>query len=62
MARFRNTVFCDFCHKNQHEVKLLIAGPQDSAICDECVTIAVQIVNENKDKPKDSDVDVNTTS
>ena len=32
----KNTLFCSFCGKSQHEVKKLIAGPT-VFICDECV-------------------------
>ena len=31
----KNTLFCSFCGKSQHEVKKLIAGPT-VFICDEC--------------------------
>ncbi|HAT34501.1 MAG TPA: hypothetical protein DCS82_02185, partial [Rhodospirillaceae bacterium] len=41
MAKFgggdsKNTLYCSFCGKSQHEVKKLIAGPT-VFICDECV-------------------------
>jgi ATP-dependent Clp protease ATP-binding subunit ClpX len=32
----KNTLFCSFCGKIQHEVKKMIAGPT-VFICDECV-------------------------
>ena len=31
----KNTLYCSFCGKSQHEVRKLIAGPT-VFICDEC--------------------------
>jgi len=39
------TVYCDFCGKSQSEVKKIIAGPK-VFICDECVSLCVEIVKE----------------
>jgi ATP-dependent Clp protease ATP-binding subunit ClpX len=39
---------CSFCNKNQRDVKKLIAGPT-VYICDECVDICLDIINEEKD-------------
>jgi ATP-dependent Clp protease ATP-binding subunit ClpX len=33
------TLYCSFCIKSQHEVKMLIAGPAAIFICDECVAL-----------------------
>ena len=45
----KNTLFCSFCGKSQHEVKKLIAGPT-VFICDECVELCMDIIKEeNKD-------------
>lgn len=41
---------CTFCEKNQYQVKRLIAGP-DAFICDECIRICYDIINETV--PKD---------
>lgn len=38
-------LFCNFCGKSQHEVRKLIAGPS-VYICDECVMLCVEIVEE----------------
>jgi ClpX C4-type zinc finger/Glyoxalase superfamily protein len=38
-------LYCSFCGKNQHEVKKLVAGPF-VFICDECVDLCVDIVDE----------------
>ena len=29
----KNTLYCSFCGKSQHEVRKLIAGPTDYLIC-----------------------------
>ena len=41
----KNTLFCSFCGKSQHEVKKLIAGPT-VFICDECVELCMDIIQE----------------
>ena len=41
----KNTLFCSFCGKSQHEVKKLIAGPT-VFICDECVELCMDIIKE----------------
>ena len=37
---------CSFCGKSQKQVKTLISGPKGVAICDECVRLAVEIIEE----------------
>ncbi len=53
----KNTLFCSFCGKSQHEVKKLIAGPT-VFICDECVELCMDIIREEAknfdDKASDS--------
>ncbi len=44
-ADSKNTLFCSFCGKSQHEVKKLIAGPT-VFICDECVELCMDIIKE----------------
>lgn len=41
----KNTLYCSFCGKSQHEVKKLIAGPT-VFICDECVELCLDIIRE----------------
>jgi ATP-dependent Clp protease ATP-binding subunit ClpX len=41
----KNTLHCSFCGKSQHEVRKLIAGPT-VFICDECVELCKDIVQE----------------
>ena len=44
-ADSKNTLYCSFCGKSQHEVKKLIAGPNVS-ICNECVELCMDIIRE----------------
>ena len=41
---------CSFCKRNQEEVHRLIAGPDDVYICDECVTLCHEILEEEAEK------------
>jgi len=55
----KNTLFCSFCGKSQHEVRKLIAGPT-VFICDECVELCMDIIREeNKviSSPKTANVE-----
>ena len=55
----KNTLFCSFCGKSQHEVRKLIAGPT-VFICDECVELCMDIIREeNKviSSPKSANVE-----
>ncbi len=44
-ADTKNTLYCSFCGKSQHEVRKLIAGPT-VFICDECVELCMDIIRE----------------
>lgn len=55
---------CSFCNKTQNQVKKLIAGPNGTYICDECVGICSEILDEeflDDDKMDESDagLDIN---
>ena len=55
---------CSFCNKTQNQVKKLIAGPNGAYICDECVGICSEILDEeflDDDKLDESDagLDIN---
>ena len=55
----KNTLFCSFCGKSQHEVRKLIAGPT-VFICDECVELCMDIIREENKvvaSPKSSNVE-----
>ena len=41
----KNTLYCSFCGKSQHEVRKLIAGP-NVFICNECVELCMDIIRE----------------
>ena len=41
----KNSLYCSFCGKSQHEVRKLIAGPT-VFICDECVELCTDIIRE----------------
>ena len=41
----KNTLYCSFCGKSQHEVRKLIAGPT-VFICNECVELCIDIIQE----------------
>ena len=41
----KNTLYCSFCGKSQHEVRKLIAGPT-VFICDECVELCMDIIRQ----------------
>ena len=46
---------CSFCGKSQAEVKRLISSPAgDSFICDECVDVCKEIINDGKSKDKNN--------
>ena len=46
---------CSFCDKTERQVRKLIAGPHDVYICDECVELCSEII-------EDSDNDGNVIS
>lgn len=43
---------CSFCHRGSDDVKRLIAGPPGVYICNECVDICAEIVQEEEAKQK----------
>jgi ATP-dependent Clp protease ATP-binding subunit ClpX len=42
---------CSFCNKGQEEVRRLIAGPNQVYICDECVQLCREIIEEEEPTP-----------
>ncbi len=38
---------CSFCHRDQSQVRRLIAGPDGVFICDECVTLCQEVLEED---------------
>ena len=49
----RGLLFCSFCGKNQNEVKKLVAGPT-AYICDECIQLCSEIIEEEGEKESGS--------
>ncbi len=43
---------CSFCHRDYEAVSRLIAGPDGVYICDECVALCVEIMEEERQKEK----------
>ena len=37
---------CSFCNKTQAQVRKLIAGPNGAYICDECIDVCAEIIEE----------------
>ena len=53
-------VRCSFCNKRQEQVKKLIAGPAGVYICDECVEICSDIIEEEyEEEPVEEEFDIN---
>ena len=41
---------CSFCGKNQDQVRRLIIGPKDVFICDECINVCSEIIEEEAEE------------
>ena len=55
-----DNIRCSFCNKTQDQVKKLIAGPAGVYICDECVEICADIVEEEyEEEEKEEEPDIN---
>ena len=53
-------VRCSFCNKTQDQVKKMIAGPGGVYICDECVDICADIIEEEyEDEPEAEEMEIN---
>jgi len=53
-------VRCSFCNKTQDQVKKMIAGPGGVYICDECVDICADIIEEEyEDNPETEEMEIN---
>ena len=51
---FDNEIRCSFCNKSQNQVKKLIAGPAGVYICDECVEICEDILEEELEEEEEA--------
>ena len=50
----KDRVRCSFCNKSQDQVKKIIAGPDGVYICDECIEICADILDEEFEDLPDS--------
>ena len=48
MKNDKDHLFCSFCGKPKELVKRLIAGPNGIYICDECIEVCREVVNEER--------------
>lgn len=46
LGRGDDQIRCSFCNKTQAQVRKLIAGPNNTYICDECVDVCSEIIEE----------------
>lgn len=51
---FDGDIRCSFCNKTQSQVRKLIAGPAGVYICDECIEICEDILEEELEEDEDS--------
>lgn len=59
-GRNSDNIRCSFCNKTQDQVRKLIAGPAGVYICDECVEICADIVEEEYEEELDEEeLDIN---
>ncbi|MDO4304650.1 MAG: ClpX C4-type zinc finger protein, partial [Bacillota bacterium] len=60
-GRNSDNIRCSFCNKTQDQVKKLIAGPAGVYICDECVEICADIVEEEfeEEEVQEAELDIN---
>ena len=59
----RKDIRCSFCGKSQDQVRKLIAGPEGVFICDECIEVCMEIVEDElyeheETVPEENDLDI----
>ena len=53
-SRSRTTIqFCSFCKRSQYEVDRLISGPDQVCICNECVELCREILEQDQRTPSE---------
>lgn len=52
--RFDTQYRCSFCGKTQDQVRKLIAGTKDAYICDECIELCAELIEEEFEDEKES--------
>ncbi|MCR5672780.1 MAG: ATP-dependent Clp protease ATP-binding subunit ClpX [Lachnospiraceae bacterium] len=60
----KKDIRCSFCGKSQDQVKKLIAGPEGVFICDECIEVCMEIVedelfDQEEKEPESNDFEIN---
>ncbi len=60
----KKDIKCSFCGKTQEQVKKLIAGPEGVFICDECIEVCMEIVEDElyeqeEAEPAQNDLEIN---
>ncbi len=56
-VRTDDKIRCSFCGKTQDQVKKLIAGSNNVYICDECIDLCAEILEEEFDSHEDEGPD-----
>ena len=56
-GKISGEIRCSFCNKTQDQVKKLIAGPAGVYICDECVEICSDIIEEEFEEEPEENID-----
>lgn len=54
----KKTLRCSFCNKNQEQVRKLIAGPDNVFICEECIEVCSEIIDEEFEDIEDTDINL----
>ena len=47
---------CSFCFKPREKSMKLVAGPNGSFICEECIEICKEILDSEKEKPNSTNI------
>ena len=53
----KKDIRCSFCGKSQDQVKKLIAGPEGVFICDECIEVCMEIVEDELYETEETEAD-----
>ena len=53
-GKYDDIVRCSFCNKTQGQVRKMIAGPNGVYICDECVDVCTEIIEEELEYEEDN--------
>ncbi|MBR1729255.1 MAG: ATP-dependent Clp protease ATP-binding subunit ClpX [Selenomonadaceae bacterium] len=48
---------CSFCEKSEHQVRKLVAGPKNVYICDECIELCSEIIEDSEDEDFEIDAE-----